>query len=87
MKQLSLKAILSTLLLLLFLFLGFSGALLYFGKTGMVMGITRSTLRETHAWAALLMCVLIPAHLLLNRRLYLTELKVLFKRKGVANKR
>ena len=77
MKRQSFKAILSVLLLLLFGYLAFSGALLYFGKTGMVMGIPRITLRETHSWAALFACVLIPVHLFFNRRLFLSELKSL----------
>ena len=87
MRQLSLKAILSTILILLFLYLAFSGALLYFGKTGMVMGVARSALREIHARAAFLLCVLVPVHFIINHRLYLSELKALFKRKGSEDKR
>ena len=81
MKQLSIKAILSSLLLLTFLFLALSGALLYFGKTGVVLGFTRHTLRNAHAWAALLMCVLASVHLFLNLRLFGAELRSLSRRK------
>ena len=70
-----LKVVLSTLLILLFLFLAFTGALLYFGKTGMVLGFARSALREAHFVAAASMFVLIPVHFLVNFRLYKAELK------------
>ena len=82
MKRLSLKAILSSLLLLLFLFLAFSGALLHFGKTGLIWGFARHSLRDAHALAAVLICVLIAAHVFLNRRLYLRELRALGSRKA-----
>ena len=74
-RVLPLKALISSLLLLLFLFLAFSGALLYFGKTGMVMGFARNTLREAHAWAAALTCILAAVHFFINRRIYLAEVK------------
>jgi hypothetical protein len=77
MKQPTLKAILSSLLLLLFLFLALSGALLYFGKTGMILGLARYAWRNTHVLAALLICIAMPAHLFLNRRLYFKELQAL----------
>ncbi|MCL1849546.1 MAG: DUF4405 domain-containing protein [Clostridiales bacterium] len=87
MKRLSIKAVLSTLLLLLFSYLAFSGTLLYFGKTGLVMGITRNTLRETHFWVALLETLLILVHLLINRRLFLQEWKHLAARGRSPNTR
>ena len=77
MKKLPVKAVLSTLLMLLFCYLAFSGALLYFGKTGVILGIPRYVLRETHFWAAASMCVLIPLHLILNLGLYKAELRSL----------
>jgi len=77
MKTQPLKAILSTLLILVFLFMLVTGALLYFGKTGVVWGISRYALREAHFWVAVSMCMLIPAHLLLNLRLYKSELRTL----------
>jgi uncharacterized membrane-anchored protein YitT (DUF2179 family) len=81
MNKLRIKAILSGLLLLLFVYLAFSGALLYFGKTGVVMGIARHSLRETHAWTAFILCFLIISHLFLNRRIFLGEWKSLIKSK------
>ena len=81
MKKLSvIKAILSSLLLLTFLFLAASGAMLHFGKTGVIMGFARSALLSTHTWAAVFMCVLLIVHLSLNRQIYLRELKSLFRR-------
>jgi len=70
-----LKVVLSTLLILLFLFLAFTGALLYFGKTGIVLGFARSALRGAHFAAAVSMFVLIPIHFFANFRLYKAELK------------
>jgi len=80
MKKPFLKAILSTLLILIVLFLALSGALLYFGKTGMVWGISRQALREFHFCVAIAMCLLAAVHLVLNFRLYTTGLKALARR-------
>jgi len=75
--KLSIKAVLSTTLLLLFVVLMFSGALLYFGRTGVVLGFSRHFLRAAHLRAALIMCVLVPIHLFFNMRLFKSELKSL----------
>jgi|GEM_PF-2268763 len=80
-STLKVKAIVSSLLLLLLLFLAFSGALLYFGKTGLIWGIARHALRNAHTAAAAVICVLAAAHIFLNRRLYLRELSALSRRK------
>ena len=81
-KKQFVKAVLSSVLLLLFLFLAVSGAMLYFGKTGMVMGVARHTLRQIHAVVALLMCLLIVVHFILNIRTYIGGLKALFKNRN-----
>ena len=81
MKKAHLKAIVSTLLILSFLFLAFSGALLHFGKTGVVLGMPRGALRTTHFYVAVFACVLIIIHLTLNCGVYLKELRSLWKRK------
>jgi len=81
MKTHPVKAILSSLLAMLFLSIALSGILLYYGKTGLVMGIARNTLRETHFWSAVLMCLLVPIHFFLNRRLFYSEMTALFRRK------
>ena len=77
MKKLIIKAILSSLLILIYLLLAFTGVLLYYGKTGMVLGISRHVLREIHFWVAISMCALIPVHLLLNLRVFFAELRAL----------
>ena len=74
------KAVVSTLLVFCFLFLAVTGALLFFGKTGVVWGVPRNTLRVAHFWVAASMCVLIVVHVFLNIRVYLAELKS-FRRK------
>ena len=85
MKRPVFKAILSTLLFLLFAYLAFSGALLYFGKTGLMLGVSRNTWRETHARAAFSMGVIVLLHMVLNIRLYHGEWKTLFRRgQGIA---
>jgi hypothetical protein len=77
MKLQSVKAILSSLLLLTFIFLAVSGAMLYFGKAGMIFGIARHMIRNAHAWTAFAMCALLLAHIGLNRRVFLSELRAL----------
>ena len=87
MKKLSVKAILSTLLILIFIILAFSGALLYFGKTGVVLGVSRHTLREAHFWVAVSMCVFIPVHLILNLKVYISELRAAVCKFGIRKRR
>ena len=82
MKKTAIKAILSTLLLLCLLYLATTGALMYFGKTGMVLGISRSALRGSHFWVAVFICVLAAAHLVLNFRVYLTEIRAILRSKN-----
>jgi len=81
MNRLSVKAVISSLLLLAFLFLAASGAMLYFGKTGVVLGFARGAIRNAHTSAAVVMCVLVVLHLIMNRSLYMREIKALAKRK------
>jgi len=77
MKKFRFKAVLSSLMLLAFLFLAFSGALMYFNKTGMILGIPRGSMRIAHTVVAAFMFVLAAIHLFVNRSLYLSELKSL----------
>ena len=77
-KKMGFKAVVSTVLVLCFLFLAFTGALLYFGKTGVVLGISRNTLRVAHFWAAVFICAMIILHVIVNWRIYLAELRSLF---------
>ena len=77
--HLRIKAILSSALMLVFLIICSSGAMLYFGKTGMILGFRRASLLRFHAWAALFMLLLVCCHVVLNRRLFLQELKKLLR--------
>ena len=79
MKRQSIKVILSTLLMLIVLFLAVTGTMLFFGKTGLVLGISRKVLREIHFYVAVSMCVLVAVHLVLNCKLYLAGLRALLK--------
>jgi len=73
------RAVLSTLLIIALLFLATTGSMLYFGKTGMIWGMPRQAIRETHFWAATAMCLLGILHLILNFRLYAAQLRKLAK--------
>ena len=73
MKKKRLKAIISTLLILCLLYLAVTGALMYFGKTGVVMGIARNTLRGSHFWVAFTTVILSIVHLALNFRVFIAE--------------
>jgi len=81
MKKLSFKGVLSTILILEVVFLACTGALLFFGKTGLVWGMPRYTLRTVHFWVAVSMCVLAALHLVLNFRAYRAELRTLKNKK------
>jgi len=80
MKIQRLKAIISTLLILCFLTLALTGALLYFGKTGVIWGISRNALRVFHFYVAIAICMLASIHLITNFRLFKSELRA-FRRK------
>ena len=80
MKILRLKAVISTLLAISFIVLAVSGGVLHFGMTGMIWGIARITWRSIHFWAGAGMCVFIIIHIILNLRIYLSELRAFKKR-------
>jgi cytochrome b subunit of formate dehydrogenase len=77
MKQLSLKAFLSSLLLVFLVFLGVSGMMLYYGKTGLILGFARHGVRQAHFYAGAMLCLLALLHVYLNRRFYAGELRAL----------
>ena len=74
------KAILSSLLILIFLLLFTSGVMLHIGRTGLILGFSRSFLTHFHAWLSLLLLLLIGCHVVLNWRIFRMELKKLFSR-------
>ncbi|MCL2163541.1 MAG: DUF4405 domain-containing protein [Oscillospiraceae bacterium] len=79
MKRIPLKAILSSLMLFNVFLLAVSGAMLYFGQTGLILGIRRSLLLKLHVGVSLLFLLFCALHLFLNFKLYRTELKKLFR--------
>jgi len=82
MKKLAFKAIISTLLLLIVIFLALTGAMLYFGKTGVILGFSRHVLRNAHTLIGTVLCLFAAVHLGINMRMYRKELFALFKRRG-----
>ena len=68
------------MLLVLLLFISITGAMLYYGKTGLIFGISRALLLRCHARCALLFLALALCHLALNFRLFTSGLRGLFKR-------
>ena len=82
MKHLAVKALLTSVLVLAFALMVLSGALLYFGKTGLVWGMPRYIIRSAHAATAVLLCIVVPTHLILNRRTYKAEIRALIRKSG-----
>jgi len=58
--------------------------MLYFGKTGMILGFSRAFLIRNHARLSMLMALLICIHFALNLRLLRAELKKLFRPRSVS---
>ena len=81
MKKLRIKAIVSILLMLSFMLLTITGAMLYYGKTGVILGVSRQALRTAHFWSAAAMLALVAAHIVLNSRLLAAEFRALFSGK------
>ena len=78
---LKIKALLSALLLSILLLIAATGAMLYFGKTGLILGFRRVSLLRFHARCSLGFLSLVACHVALNLRIYKQELKKLFKRR------
>ena len=83
------KGILSTIILMLFVPVAFSGIGLYFAPSGRFartsgwsfFGFSRTELRALHDIPGTILVIVISLHLLLNLKLYSKELKCLFIRK------
>ena len=86
MKKRVFKALLSTLLLLGLLYLAATGAMMYFAKTGVVLGVSRNALRVSHFWVALTTCACAAMHFILNFRIYLAEMRPKKVRESVDRK-
>jgi hypothetical protein len=81
------KAVLSSAILVLFALAGFSGIGLFFAPSGRearvtnwtFMGFSRSGLETLHDIPGLILVALLVVHFILNLKLYINEIKILFK--------
>ncbi len=81
------KAVLTTIILGLFIVVGFSGIGLFFAPNGRearlinwtFLGFSRSVLETLHDIPGLILIILLVIHFLLNLKLYINEIKILFK--------
>ncbi len=82
------RAILSSLLLITFIIVLFTGIGLYFSPSGKAareinwsfLGFDKWQLENLHTLSGFIMSALIIIHLLINYKLFLNEIKTLFKR-------
>ena len=81
MKPGEARGIITTILILSGLFSLSTGAILYFLKYGMWLGLTRKFINDTHAVSGLIMGIAVIIHCLLNRRIYVKRIKNLFSGK------
>ncbi len=81
------KAVLTTIILGLFIVVGFSGIGLFFAPNGRearlinwtFLGFSRSALETLHDIPGLILIILLVIHFSLNLKLYINEIKILFK--------
>jgi len=71
--------LLSGLMLLVLLLVSVSGAMLFYGRTGVVLGVSRASLLHFHFRCALLFIVLALCHFSLNFKQFAFGLKKFFK--------
>lgn len=85
--QIKIKAVLTTVILGLFIVVGFSGIGLFFAPNGRearllnwtFLGFSRSSLETLHEIPGIILIVLLVIHFLFNLKLYINEIKILFK--------
>ena len=85
--QIKIKAVLSSIILALFIVVGFSGIGLFFAPNGRdshltnwtFLGFSRDALITLHDIPGLILVALLVVHFLLNLKLYINEIKILFK--------
>ncbi len=80
MKLSEARGILATILILCGIISCSTGAILYFLKYGMWLGLTRNFINDTHAVSGLIMGISMVVHYILNRRTYIKEIKNLFNK-------
>jgi len=82
------KAILSLLLLIIFIIVLFTGIGLYFSPSGRIakeiswnfLGFDKWKLENLHTLSGFIMSALVIIHLLINYKMFLGEVKFLFRR-------
>ncbi len=89
MKNLmKIRAILSSLLLIVFIIVVFTGIGLYFSPSGRIaaeiswnfLGFSKWRLENLHTLSGFIMSGLVIIHLLINYKMFLGEIKTLFKK-------
>jgi len=82
------RAILSSLLLITFIIVLFTGIGLYFSPSGRIareigwtfLGFNKEKLENLHTLSGFIMSALVMIHLFVNYKMFLSEIKTLFKR-------
>lgn len=74
MKNLKIKALVSTILLITALYSASSGLILYFLDYGMWLGLTRKFIKDSHALSAAVMSLGAIVHVILNWRIFIREI-------------
>ena len=87
MKIIKARAILSTILIFSALLSITTGAILYFIEYGMWLCFTRKFLNDVHAVSGLIMCSAIIVHFILNRHMYVNEIKFLISKQSKYKKK
>lgn len=81
MSTKKLRGIVSAILVLSALVSLITGTVLYFLKYGMWFGITRYLLSNIHAFSGLLMGIAVVVHFVINRKVFVSEIKALISDK------
>lgn len=82
MKTMRMRAIISSILIVVALLSLSTGAILYFLQYGMWLCFTRRFLTDIHVISGLIMGTALIIHFIINRQLYVREMKSLFSRKN-----
>lgn len=77
MRIYQIKGIISSVLILAGILVYATGAVLFFVKTGMWMGISRKSFNDIHMVVAIIMGAIICIHLMLNKKTYKKEMATL----------
>jgi len=76
------KAVLSAVLALCFVIIMATGLALHYMRTGMLWIFTKRFIHDAHAVVSYIMTACVALHLILNRKIYRSELKAFAKKDG-----